>query len=96
MDISTAIVLWTGWGRTKSPSRDDALLIRECGAMQADRMLGEIRRLEDAFYSSDAHVTESDLESMGRRAADEFAAAHPEIGADAVHALAWCYTYDYR
>jgi hypothetical protein len=33
---------------------------------------------------------------MARQASAEFAAKHPDISAEAVKALAWCYTFDYR
>ncbi len=55
-----------------------------------------VHRLEDDFYRSDARLTADDLVLMGEQAAAEFRALHPEVGEDAVQALKWCYTYDFK
>lgn len=96
MTLTRAIILWTGWGRTAWPTRDESLLVKEFGPVEASRVLPEIRRLEDDFYSSDASRVAPDLVSMGRQAASEFRSAHPEIGEEAVQAFAWSYTFDFR
>jgi hypothetical protein len=36
------------------------------------------------------------LEAVGRKAAATFRAAHPEVSDDAVRALTWCYTWDWK
>jgi len=33
---------------------------------------------------------------MAELASAEFARKHPEISAEAIRALAWCYTFDYK
>ena len=59
-------------------------------------LIPRIGACEDSFYMSDARFSAPDLSSMGEQAAAEFSAIHPEISQDAVQALAWCYTYDYK
>jgi hypothetical protein len=56
----------------------------------------QLRKLEDDFYATDARLVDPDLETMARIAADEFRRLHPEISDDAVQALTWCYTWDYK
>ena len=94
--LSTAIVVWTGWGKRPWPSRDQALLIDRFGASAAEILLPQIRRLEQEFYASDARYFAADLVSMGEAAGAEFRRNHPEISEEAIEALAWCYTYDYK
>jgi hypothetical protein len=48
------------------------------------------------FYASDARFAVADLTEMGDVAVDHFRKAHPEVSDEAVRALAWCYTYDYK
>ncbi|MEU8217971.1 hypothetical protein AB0C47_19605 [Micromonospora taraxaci] len=94
--ITRAIVAWTGWGRTPWPDRDEASLVAEFGPALAVGVLAEVRRLEDEFYSSEASKVAPDLKSMGEQAAAEFRETHPEIGEEAVQALAWSYTFDFK
>jgi hypothetical protein len=94
--VSQGIVVWTGWGQTSWPIRDEARLVDQFGSDIAADLLPRIRELEDDFYASDARFTVSDLKVMGEVAADQFRKAHPEISDDAVRAFAWCYTYDYK
>ncbi|NNN21673.1 MAG: hypothetical protein HKL80_06695 [Acidimicrobiales bacterium] len=94
--LSAAIVVWTGWGNAQWPVREEAYLIEEFGSEIAAIILPQIRQLADSFYASGARFTIAGLKEMGDVAAGEFRKAHPEISEDAVRALAWCYTYDYK
>jgi hypothetical protein len=94
--ISDAIVVWSGRGKKGWPLQDDNLVVHEFGNDTAAVLLPIIHRLRDDFYSSDAKDTVADLGLAGRTAAAEFRARHPEITGDAVGALMWCFTYDYK
>lgn len=93
--VSEAIVIWTGFGQAPTPSRDEERLVQRFGDEAVD-LLPTVQRLEDDFYASDAHHVAIDLVEMARLAADDFRAQHPHISDEAVRALAWCYTYDYK
>jgi hypothetical protein len=94
--ISEAIVVWSGRGQSSWPREDDDLVVREFGNDSAAVLLPAIHRLRDDFYSSDAKDTVADLGLAGRTAAAEFGSRHREITGDAVGALTWCFTYDYK
>jgi hypothetical protein len=94
--LSTALISWTGWGLTAWPQRDEQRLASQLGADAAAELLPQLRRLEDDFYASNARYIAPDLAAMGRTAADDFRRLHPEISDDAIEALTWCYTYDYK
>lgn len=94
--LTHAIVVWTGWGRTPSPARDEDAVVAAFGDEQGLDLLARVRALEDEFYESNASNEAPDLASMGRQAAGEFSEKHPEIGEEAVRAFAWCYTYDFK
>lgn len=93
---SRAVVVWTGYGRSSWPARDEERLVSEFPLELATELVPVVRRLEDDFYRSDAHLTAPDLETMASVASAAFRTLHPEISDDAVAALAWCYTYDYK
>ena len=94
--VSAGIVVWTGWGQSASPARDEARLVERFGASIAADLLPRIRELEDDFYASNARFIFSNLAEMGDVAAGQFRESHPETSDDAIRALTWCYTYDHR
>jgi hypothetical protein len=95
-EVSEAVVVWSGHGDTSWPARDEARLVDRYGEEGAIRLLPRINALVDEFYESDAYATEPELAAVGDRAAARFRAAHPEISQDAVEALAWCYSWDWK
>lgn len=94
--VGEAIVVWSGWGRSSWPSRDDELLVKHFGRDAAAKLLPIIRELENDFYSSDARHTAADLAEMASISSKQFMTKHPDLPDDAVRALAWCYTFDYK
>ena len=94
--LSEAVVIWTGWSVTQRPLREEARLVQKYGSELTAELLPQLRRLEDSFYASDARFTVADLNTMGDVAASHFRVRHPGISEDAVRALKWCYTYDFR
>jgi hypothetical protein len=96
--VSEAIVVWTGWQESSWPTRDEGegRPATRFGAEEASTLLSRLKQLEDQFYASNARFTISDLAEAGDIAADEFRETHPEISEDAIRALAWCYTFDFK
>jgi hypothetical protein len=94
--VGEAIVVWSGWGRSSWPSRNEELLAKHFGLEAAAKLLPIIRELENDFYLSDARYTAVDLAEMARISSQQFMTKHPELPDDAVRALAWCYTFDYK
>lgn len=95
-EISEAIVIWTGWGHENRPVRDELRVVDHMGSERAADLMPIVRRLEDEFYESDARYTVADIAEMGERAASRFRTLHPELTRDAIEALSWCYTYDFK
>jgi hypothetical protein len=94
--VSDALVVWTGWGRTSWPKRDERRLAEVFGEAMAVELLPLVRRLEEEFYESDTRFTAPDLRSMRNDAKARFRDLHPELSEGAIKALAWCYTFDHR
>ena len=74
------------------PSRDDSMLTTTFG----NEIAAEVKALEDDFYASGARLHVADPKAMAATAEAEFRSKHPEISDDAVRALGWCYTFDYK
>ena len=91
-----AVRVWTGWGLSIMPSRDDARLAKQFGDEVAAKLLPVIKSLEEDFYSSDARLVATDLQEMGRMASEQFKRKHPTVAEEIVEAFAWCYTFDFK
>jgi hypothetical protein len=94
--VGEAVVVWSGYGSTSWPSRDEQRLIERFGSEKAADLLPQVRALENDFYGSDAHLTAPDLVSMVEVASNRFRELHPDVPEGAVLALRWCYTFDYK
>jgi hypothetical protein len=94
--LSRAVVVWTGWGRTPTPARDESALVAAFDDELGIEVLVHVRALEDEFYRSNANNEAPDLTATGERVAGAFRATRPDIGEEAVGALVWCYTFDVK
>jgi hypothetical protein len=88
--------VWTGFGTTPYPDRSDERVEQSAGTDGALKLLPLVHQLAKQFYESDARAVAPDLQTMGEMAATRFRLLHPDLPDDAVQALAWCYTYDYK
>jgi hypothetical protein len=96
LELAEAVRVWTGWGSSPAPNRDEKRVAHRYGAATAARLLSVLKSLEDEFYASDARFTAVDLPEMAALASEQFIKKHPGIDKDIVDALAWCYTFDYK
>jgi hypothetical protein len=71
-------------------------VVHRFGAGEAARLLPQVHAMEREFYSSNAHQVANDLAEMEAMSSDEFKRTNPDAPDDAVRALAWCYTFDYK
>ena len=94
--VSEAIVVWLGFRIVPWPQRDESRVVERFGVDRAIPLLPIVRALEDEFYGSDARHQASDVKAMGEQASAEFRVEHPELSDDAVTALAWAYTFDFK
>jgi len=66
------------------------------GTEAALDLLPVVRHMQHEFYESDAHNVVADLDEVANTAATEFRVRHPELSDEAVDALAWCYSWDWK
>lgn len=94
--MSQAVALWLGWQLTAWPQRDEQRVVAHLGVDGAVAVMPLVRAWEDDFYRSDARSTAPGLVEMGEKASAHFRSAHPEATEEAIDALAWAYTWDYK
>lgn len=93
--LSEALVIYTGRGRSAFPIRSLERISEHFGSVEAADLTAEVARLDEEFYRTEPSKDES-LDAAADRAAATFAAHHPDLTSDAVDALRWCYTYDWK
>ena len=94
--LGDAVVLWSGKGRSAYPRPSDDRVIGRFGEALGAQLLVQVREIVDVFYSSRAAEVAKDLREMGEIAIHDFAGKYPRLPVDAVEALAWCYTFDFK
>lgn len=94
--LSEAIVVWVGWGTSPWPLRDESRVVELLGEELASLLMPAVLRAEREFYQSDARNVVAGLAQMGEVAAEQFRRSRPDLSDEAVRALAWCYTYDFK
>lgn len=87
-------MVWTGWGETAWPAKDDDRPVERFGENAALDLIPAVHPLEKEFYESEANLTAHDLVEMGAMAPQRFRQLHPELANDAVEAFAWYYSFD--
>lgn len=94
MDVSHALVLYTGHGLSLIPDFDPERLQRHYGSEITVQILPTLIALSDDFYESKRRS--KDQYRDAKRAAKRFSRRHPEISKEAVDALKWAYAIDNR
>lgn len=95
-ELSQAIIVWSGWGDSPWPVREESRLIDAYGKERAAELMPQVLAKADLFYESDARFVARDLAEMGDRAIADFRREGTELTDAALEVLAWCYTYDYK
>jgi hypothetical protein len=94
--VSQAVVVWTGYGDTSWPARDEARVVAVLGADLAASVMPSVLELEHDFFESGACHVAAELARMAELAVADFARKHPDVSEEATKALGWCYTYDWK
>ena len=94
--IGAAVVVWTGFGSTAWPAREESRVADVFGADEALGLMPHVRQWVDDFYETDAASTQPTPEAMARKASLDFKQRHPDAPDEAVEALSWCYTFDFK
>jgi predicted Ser/Thr protein kinase len=93
--LSHAVVIYTGRGISPFPVRSIERLAEHFVSLQAAELAPVVAGLDEEFYEVEPASGES-LNAAADRAAAVFTSHHPELTAEAIDALRWCYTYDWK
>jgi hypothetical protein len=92
--LSAAIIAFLGKGESSLPRADDDAI----SASPADRpaLVADVRAVVAECLAIDPDWSTHTLAEGGRVARSAMAQRHPELSSEALDALAWAYTYNWR
>ena len=93
--ISSAIIVFVGKGLSPFPIPSRNRVLEVFGPALGPDLNKVIDALSDEFYEVEPLPDETVIEAT-ERATSTFVSHHPEISEDAVKALRWSYSYDWK
>lgn len=94
--LSRAIILYLAKGRSPFPKSDDAAVIAAAHPVDAPALLDRVRRITDECMAIDIDWASHSLVEGGEEARQTMAIRHPELSPEALDALRWMFTYNWR
>ena len=88
--LQEAILLWSGFGNSPMPKRNDNDVLTKYGEAKGNLLLKEIQFCDESFYESKAYLNSSSLQEMHSDSMKEFQNKFPELPIGISEALAWC------
>lgn len=92
-DIGFGIVLYLGFGLSSSPSCNSAGVVNEYGPSLLPQVLSIVDEAGRIDVDWSSGLT---LEAAGNFVKHEMEKRHPELTDEALNAIAWKYTFDWR
>lgn len=95
-DLTHAIVAYLGKGRSPFPGTDEDAVAALVDGEDSAGLLTRVRGVTDEMKSIKIDWADKSLSEGGRATQQILAARHPELGSEALEALYWMFTYDWR
>jgi hypothetical protein len=95
-DLSEAVVLFIGFRSYPMPFSDPARVIQKFGAVRGAELATEVESLLVEQRKIPVDWSRHSLTSAGDMARDYMRARHPELSDEALTALRWKFTYDWK
>lgn len=99
-ELSQAVIAYLGKGRSPFPRTDDEAVLAFVAEADPEAdgaaMLEQVRALVEECLGIVIDWNTHDLSQGGDEAKREMAARHPELSEDALVALRWMFTYNWR
>lgn len=97
-ELSQAIIVYLAKGTSPYPRPDDDAVVAFAADIDADAeaLVGNVHAIVEECMSIEIDWSTHSLVEGGREAQRVIAERHPEIGADALDALFWMFTYNWR
>jgi hypothetical protein len=94
--LSQAVVAYLAKGRSPFPRSDDEAVLEFAGEQGGAELLARVREITAEMMAIPIDWSTHSLVEGGREAQRRIAELHPELGSDALDALYWMFTYNWR
>lgn len=95
-ELSEAIVLYTGWRQRPAPMVDESKVVDRFGLPGAPALLEKIRAIFEVVGAMPVDWSVHTLASAGEVVRSHVRAKYPCLSEDALRAVAWKFTFDWR
>jgi len=95
-DLSEGIVLYLGFGKERSPCEDSVGLVAEFGKEKASFIENKIVGLINEANSIQINWDVNSLSSAGKEVHELIRRNHPQLSEQALRAIEWKFTFDWR
>jgi hypothetical protein len=95
-DLSQAVVLCLGYGVALSPICDGVKLIETYGKQKGESLLSDVLKLADETSQISIDWASTSLDAAGIAVHTEMHNRHPYLDSQALDAIAWKFTFDWR
>jgi hypothetical protein len=94
--LSRGVVFYLGYGERSAPLPDPQRVVAEFGPQRGEELVTTIQALVAEVMAAPVDWASETLSSATDDAHDRMHRAHPELADDAVQALAWIFSWDWR
>jgi len=94
--VSQAIVEYLAKGRSPFPKSDEDAVLAFAAGEEPEALLARVKALTEEMMSIKVDWSTKTLSEGGREAQRVMAERHPELGENALEALYWMFTYNWR
>jgi hypothetical protein len=95
-ELSAAVVAFLGFGSSSSPQNDHSAIILQFGPQRAVFLDPQVVSLIAEIGAIPVDWSKYDLQMAGEMAKSKMRDLHPELTAEALSALEWKFTFDWR
>jgi hypothetical protein len=93
---SEALILFLGLGITPHPKRDPERVLAKFGDGVGLDLVAYSQAVLTELYNEQPDWNTENLAEATERAVDKVRASHPELSGDAIEALRWSYSWDWK
>ncbi|MBL0319044.1 MAG: hypothetical protein IPP74_07125 [Alphaproteobacteria bacterium] len=95
-DLSRALIIFIGYGISSSPTRNSIKIIEEFGPAEGERLLYSIKIVFEEVGRINVDWSKNTLESAGKIARAHVQEIHPDLSEEALQAIEWKFTFDWK
>lgn len=95
-ELSEALIIYVGWGSSRAPKSDDSRIIERFGPSKGKSLLEALDVIFHDVNSMPIDWSTHTLVSAGQAARDHAHRKYPDLSDEALKALEWKFTFDWR